>query len=804
MRYLFADCLLDTQCYLLHRAGQSIRLRPKVFQVLTYLLTHCDRVIPKQELCAQVWSAQGASDTTIENCLRAIRQAIGDTGQTQRLIKTHYGHGYHFVAEVMMSPDDGAPGAPEAVAGRAARAARAGQAPPGSLDASCLLPARSSLVLHDTLPLGEWKVVTILCCALVPPAIQGKPRCLETWQRQLQTLHELAHHEAQEYGGLFRAVGGDDVLIVFGAPVAQEDHAQRAVLTALGLQRHLSAGQKAHTSPEAAALQVRMGLYTGRAAIGESGASDERGTVVVGETVTRAVALQGYATSGAILCSETTAHLVQRVVRLKAMALGSVDGQATLGRIYKVVGQRRRCAPAVLPTARAGTPFVGRAQELATLRAVWEQVTKGQGHVVGVVGESGMGKSRLVAEFRAGLRHEPHTYVQGHCVSYEQAVPAQPVLTLLRHACGLTESDAPAVMAAKVQHRLQEVGLDPAVAAPYLLHLLGSDSESARLAGLSPEEYQASTLAVLMQWSLHSSQRCPLVIEVEDLHWVDATSEAWLAALAERLAAMRILLLVTFRPGYHPPWMGKSYATQVALSRLTPHDSARIVHAVLPTPQLSPALQHEIVTKADGNPFLLEALTRSVAEHGTSQPPLVLPDTVHAVLTARMDRLPPVTKRVLQTAAVIGKEVPFSLLAVVTQLTKEVLTQSLAQLQAAELLHETCLIPESVYTFTHTLIQETAYHALLESSRRQLYLQIAQVLAERFATTAAQQPAWLAHHYTEAGDAEHALPYWQRLGSARGPLGPRRSDGSLHARVGALAHAAGDADASPARTHVAV
>src|SRR5262249_43534721 len=160
------------------------------------------------------------------------------------------------------------------------------------------------------------------------------------------------------------------------------------------------------------------------------------------------------------------------------------------------------------------TPFVGRAQELATLHAVWADVTKGQGHVVGVVGEAGMGKSRLVAEFHASLRHEPHTYVQGHCVSYGRAVPAQPVLTLLRHACGLAESDRPAVLAAKVQHRLHEVGMDPAVAAPYLLHLLGSASESERLAGLSSEEYQASTFAVLMQWSLHSSQRCPLVIAV--------------------------------------------------------------------------------------------------------------------------------------------------------------------------------------------------------------------------------------------------------------------------------------------------
>jgi predicted ATPase len=503
------------------------------------------------------------------------------------------------------------------------------------------------------------------------------------------------------------------------------------------------------------------------------------GAVVVGDTVTRAVALQACAISGTILCSEATARLVQRVVRLKTMPLAAVDGQATLGRIYKILGQRIRRAPVVPHTARAGTPFVGRARELATLRAVWTHVTKGQGHVVGVVGESGLGKSRLVAEFRRSLRHEPHTYVRGHCVSYGQVMAYQPVLTLLRHACGIADGDCPEVMAAKVSRRLQEVGMDPVAVAPYLLHLWGGATESEQLAGLSSEEYHASTLAVLMQLSLQSSRRCPLVIEVEDLHWIDATSEAWLAALAERLAGVRILLLVTFRPGYHPPWTGKPYATQVALSRLTPHDSAQVVQALLHTPQMSRALLHEIVTKADGNPFFLEELTRNVAEQETTQPPLALPDTIHAVLTARMDRLSPVAKRVLQTAALIGKEVPFSLLATITRLSPASLSQSLAQLQAAELLHETCLVPESVYAFKHILIQETAYHAVLESTRRQQHLQIARVLAENFSTTVTSQPAWIAHHYTEAGCVEQAIPYWQQAGQ-------RAVDRSAHAE--AIAH----------------
>jgi class 3 adenylate cyclase/tetratricopeptide (TPR) repeat protein len=750
-----------------------------VFQALTYLLTNRDRVIPKQELCEQVWSAQAVSDATIENCLKAIRRAIGDNGQAQRLIETRYGQGYRFVATVTMSPDGGVHKASETIAMLPAGADVPRHDLAVSLDAVYQPQYTVPPSVEDALPVYEWKVVTVLCCALVTPAMQGEHRCLETWQRRLHTLHELVHSEAQRYGGLFRPIGGDAVLLVFGAPVAQEDHAQRAVLAALGLQRQLAGQESAWGSAGTEALKVRMGLHTGQAAVGASEGAHEQDPVVVGDTVTRAIALQKHARSGTILCSEATARLVRRVARLAAMPLTSVDGPATCGKIYKILGQRIRRVPAVLHPAQAGTPFVGRERELATLRAIWVRVLRGQGQVEGVVGEAGMGKSRLIAEFRRSLRSEPHTYLQGHCVSYGQTMAYQPVLTLLRHACGITESERPAVMATKVRRRLHEVGIDPAIAAPYLLHLLGSARESERLAGLSPKEYQASTLAVLIQWSLQSSRRCPLVIEVEDLHWIDATSATWLAALAERLAGTSILLLVTFRPGYHPAWIGKSYVTQVALSRLTPHDSAQVVQALLPTQQMSTTLVHDIVTKADGNPFFLEELTRSVAEQGAMHAPLALPDTVHAVLTARIDRLPAIAKRVLQSAAVIGKEVPFSLLAAITRLPQEALSQSLAQLQAAELLYETCLVPEVVYTFKHALIQEMAYHALLESSRRQQHLRIAQLLAAQCATTAARQPAWLAHHYTEAGCAEQAIPYWQQAGQ-------RAVDRSAHTE--AIAH----------------
>jgi len=224
-------------------------------------------------------------------------------------------------------------------------------------------------------------------------------------------LYELVHSEAQQYGGMCRSIGGDGVLIVFGAPVAQEDHAQRAVCAALGIQRQLARWQDGREASGTEALEIRLGLHTGRAAVEASGTSHEMGAVVVGEIVTQAVALQERAESGTILCSEATAHLVQREVRLQALPLMAMDGPSTLGTIYKILGQRARRPPAVPHIARGRMPFVGRARELATLHDVWAQVTKGQGHVVSVVGESGMGKSREYRKYKATFHaHTPGTH----------------------------------------------------------------------------------------------------------------------------------------------------------------------------------------------------------------------------------------------------------------------------------------------------------------------------------------------------------------------------------------------------------
>jgi predicted ATPase len=306
------------------------------------------------------------------------------------------------------------------------------------------------------------------------------------------------------------------------------------------------------------------------------------------------------------------------------------------------------------------------------------------------------------------------------------------VLELLRQICGITAADRPADITAKVVHALREVEIASEDAAPVLLKLLDVPSAQPPMVQLSPSAFKARAFALLRQLSLHGGPQPLRILAVEDLHWIDPTSEEWLASLVEQMAGTALLLVVTYRPGYRPPWLVHSAATQLALTPLTPRDSLVVVQAVPQAGQLPAHLQQAIVTKAAGNPFFLEELAWAVGDGGTPVAGQPVPDTIQAVLAMRIDRLLPVDKHVLQTAAVIGKEVPVPLLQAVMALPEAALRTSLGRLQASECLYETRLVPALAYTFKHALLQEVAYQSLLRSTRQQVHQGIAQVLAERF------------------------------------------------------------------------
>jgi tetratricopeptide (TPR) repeat protein len=433
--------------------------------------------------------------------------------------------------------------------------------------------------------------------------------------------------------------------------------------------------------------------------------------------------------------------------------------------VYAVHGLVPQRAGVAGRGARHRSPFVGRERELALLHARLAQVVHGQGQVVGILGEAGMGKSRLLEEFRRSLTGQPMTYHVGHCLPYGQATPYLPVRDLLRQCCGLTETEGSAAITHKVHQCLRATGCMPEDEAPWLLHLLDVPGAATPLAPCDPQTQQTRMFALLHHVILHACHHQPLILAVENLQWIDATSEAWLAALVERLAGVPLLLLASYRPGYRPPWLDKSLATQVALPGLLPQESLTVVRAVPGPAPLPRHLAQEIVTKAAGNPFFVEELAWSVATHADRHTALPLPDTVQAVVAARIDRLPPVAKQLLQIAAVIGTTVPVSLLGAIAEVPDEALQGGLAHLQGTEFVYEARCFPEREYTFTHALIHEVAYGSLLQERRRTLHARIVEALEQLAAERLTAQVDRLAHHAVRGEVWAKACTYCRQAGA---------------------------------------
>ena len=432
---------------------------------------------------------------------------------------------------------------------------------------------------------------------------------------------------------------------------------------------------------------------------------------------------------------------------------------------------------------------MGRTQELALLHERLEQALGGQGQVIGIAGEPGLGKSRLLAEFVHSLRGQPVTCCEGHCLAYGSATPYLPVRDLLRQLWGLPDAAPATAITATVQQRLREAGVASEDEALVLLQLLDVPVDLAPLAALDPPERKARTFAVLWHVIRQASRRQPLMLAVENLHWIDPTSEEWLASLVERLGDVPVLLLATYRPGYQPPWIRHSAATQMALPRLSPRDSLVVLQSVPQAAQLPAPLQQAIVAKAAGNPFFVEELTWAAVEHGDHAGTLPMPDTIEAVLAARLDRLPPEEKRLLQTAAVIGTEVPVPLLQRLAELPEEALHRGLAHLQGREFLYETHLFPDQAYTFKHALTREVAYGSLLHERRRALHSKIVEALEALYPDRLGEYAERLAQHALRGEVWEKAVPYCRQAGEkARNRGAFREAVTSFEQALDALGH----------------
>ena len=599
---------------------------------------------------------------------------------------------------------------------------------------------------------GERKLVTVLFCDIANSTTIAETLGPEPMHALLNRFFSVTLTEVHKYEGTINQFLGDGFMALFGAPVAHEDHAERAVLSALDIRDAI-----VQSVPALDQLQVRMGLNTGPVVVGKIGDDLRMDYTAVGDTTNLAARLQQQAEPGTIIIGEPTHRLVQGHIQAVALPAFHVKGKSAPIIGFSVLGRTTRRASLDPDDRGALSPFVGREREATTLREVLSEVRAGHGQAVGIVGEPGVGKSRLLYEFRQSLDNHPVTYLEGRCLSYGGAIPYLPVLDVLRSQCGLSDSDNHEMIAHKVNSTLRDLGVDdPSM--PYLLALIGVREAGEALREITPETVKARTFQALVHLALAASQRQPLVLVIEDLHWVDKTSEELLRTVAENLIGAPIVLLTTYRPGYRPPWMDQSNATQIALRPLTVEDSHRVVASALATATSAGDLTQSIVIKGDGNPFFLEELARSVLQQGTDPVRQDLPESIQAVLVARIDRLRETTKRLLQTAAVLGREAPLTLLREISD-APETFEADSHELKRQEFLYEKTDSREPLFVFKHVLTQEAAYRTLLSSRLAALHEMAGQALERLYADRLEEQYDLLAYHYSRSANSEKAYAY---------------------------------------------
>jgi class 3 adenylate cyclase/tetratricopeptide (TPR) repeat protein len=643
-------------------------------------------------------------------------------------------------------------------------------------------PHLSSLQTQAALE-GERKQISVLFCDLVGSTALADRLGPEIMHLLLNRFFELALGEIHRYEGTINQFLGDGFMALFGAPIAHEDHARRAVLAALGLQKLLREHQAELGERHGAELRARMGINTGWVVVGGIGDQLRQDYTAIGDTTNLAARLQAIAEPGTVLVSEATMRFLHGTVEVDALEPVHVKGKEALIQVYRALSAGSLDSEQAILSGAALSPFVGRQREMAVLDELRERAAGGQGQVLGIAADAGAGKSRLLYEFRRRLRDEPALHLAGRCISYGSGVPYLPLLHMLRNGWGIAEADAPAVVADKVRARLEEAGIQPEESLPYLLNLLGIREEEDRLADLSAQALQARTFHILRQMILNAGRGGLVILQIEDLHWIDQASEEFLAHLIEGLAAARMLLLVTYRAGYRPQWIEKSYATQINLPKLTDRESRHVVDAVLLRSKLTDDLLETVLSKAEGNPFFLEELTRSLLE----SPDVSVPDTIQGVLLSRIDRLPEMHKRLLQNASVLGREFH---LAHLTAIWEHDVSPGpiLADLKRWEFLREEPMSEEPRYFFKHALTQEAVYQTLLVSRRQALHAAAGRAFERLYADRLEEVYDRLAHHWSKAEEAGKAVVFLARL-AERAAAGYAHAE-AVKALRQALEHAA--------------
>jgi predicted ATPase/class 3 adenylate cyclase len=624
---------------------------------------------------------------------------------------------------------------------------------------------------HRRVPEAERRQITVMFCDLVGSTALSEVMDPEDLRTLMQGYQQACGEVIERYEGHVAQYLGDGLMTYFGWPQAHEDDAERAVRASLEIVEAVKA-----IDGVSEPLQVRVGIATGPVVVGETGAGDASvPSAAVGETPNVAARVQGLIEPGTVAIAHSTRRLIGGAFALEEMGAQALKGISEAVKVWEVKGESA-VETRFEATHQAGlTPLVGRETEIAMLMERWEQAKDGDGQVVLLSGEPGIGKSRIALTLRERIGDEPHTRLRYQCSPYHTNSAYYPIIEQLTRAARFDHDEGMDAKLDKLEILLNQSSDDVAKAAPLFAAMLSLPVDRYPSSYLSPQGQKEATVAALTDQTVALSLQEPVLMIFEDVHWIDPTTLEILERLIDRIQDAAVLLVITCRPEFEARWVGQGHVTLHSLNRLGRRQGADMVAKVTAGIALPVEVLDEIIAKTDGVPLFVEELTKTVLEAGFLKeetgayvldaplPPLAIPATLQDSLMARLDRLASV-KEIAQIGACIGRVFSYDLLALSAPLNDNALSDALIQLSNSGLITQRGVAPTATYTFKHALVQDAAYESLLKSRRERLHQKIATVLESDFPNIVKAEPELIAHHYTSAALADRAVPYWLAAG----------------------------------------
>lgn len=644
----------------------------------------------------------------------------------------------------------------------------------GAMDQGLVAPNDNRAVAQTVITQrpAERRHLTVLFCDLVESTTLSSQLDPEDFGRIIAEFQSVCAQAVAEFGGYTARFMGDGLLAYFGYPRAHEDDAGRAVKAGLSLVEKVGALSLPSKEP----LQVRIGIATGLVVVDTIAGGQANEQAAIGETPNLAARLQGMAEPNSILISDNTFRLVQGHFACESLGAHELKGIAGKVPVWRVVSECAGGSRFGRRHTEVLTPFIGRNDELEQLAKLWNRSRNSDGQAVVISGEAGIGKSRIVEALHGQIVDQDHIVLRYQCSPYYDNTPLRPIVSQIEHAAGFERDDSPGTKLIKLERLLNKSG--PSANADFglyasLLSIPGATRHAD--ADMTPRRTKELTINALIRYFRTSSQSHPVLIVVEDAHWIDPTTLELLDRLIQELHSAAVFIVVTARPEFVAPWADNPNATTIRLNRLSREQCSALLLNMTDGKILPAEIHEQIVSKTDGVPLFIEELTRTVIESGLMHdhgdrfaiagalPAFAIPATLQDSLMARLDRLGP-SREIAQIGAALGRSFPHQLIAAVAPISERALHAALHQLSAADLVYRRGEPPDATYIFKHALVQDVAYESLLRSRRHQLHSRIADVLSDHFADTVETEPEIMAHHLAQAGRLEEAIGYLRRAG----------------------------------------